>query len=151
MPVTPTDLDTLEDVFVAALEAATPRYQRGRASRWKNFKRRRRVSTSLRVFRIEFDDDFDTPDGMIFPFVVDTTVPMAVVVDYGGVPDQVYRKMANSDSTQLREVMQSLACTTTGLIRVSRGETAWQPITDNAGDQEQVEFLFDVRYWKARV
>lgn len=147
MPVS-TDLDTLRSVFTQALEGLEPRYQDGRAQRWRAFERRQPVTASARLFRLEWAADFPTPEGVMFGFMEDTTAPLAIVCDYGGVPDQISQQMINVDGTQIRRLFHALIATTPGLIQVRQDDPSWQFITENDGDQAQVEHLYLVRYWK---
>ncbi len=147
----PADLDTLEALFVDAIQRIEPRHVRDpEQARWRHDPRRRQPGACARVFRLVWDADFETPEGVIFPMMVDTTVPLIVEADYGGVPDQVSTKVADSDSSQLRETLHALQHITPGLITVRKDDPPWEYGTENQGDQAQIRHRLLVRYWKQR-
>lgn len=145
-----TDLSTLSDLFVDTIEAISPRYARGSQLWWRHTKREGPPGLSARVFRFEWDADFETGDGIIFPRLIDTTVPLAIHTDYGGVPDHESERMADVDSSQLREALHALCHTSPGLITVRKDDPPWEYRVRNDGDQAQISHLFLVRYWKQR-
>ena len=144
------DLDTLGLLFTETIERIAPRYGRGSSERWRHTERRRDPGMVARVFRLEWDADLETPEGIIFPHLIDTTVPLEIVTDYGGVPDQSEEKMADADNSDLREALHALCHTTPGLITIRKDDPPWDPVVSNEGDQAQISHLFLVRYWKQR-
>lgn len=145
-----TDLDTLGSLFTTEIERIAPRMIRESDSRWRPTTRRQEPGTAARVFRLVWDADFETDGGVIFPGLVDTTVPLEVVTDYGGVPDAESTKIADSDSSQLRETLHRLQHTTAGLLTVRKDDPPWEFVIENKGDQAQIRHRLLVRYWKER-
>jgi hypothetical protein len=145
-----TDLDTLAELFEATIEGITPRYVREQLQGWRSHQRRRLPQASPRWFRLVWDSDFETPDGIVFPFMIDTTCPLLIVTDYGGIPDQESTKVADSDNSQLREALHALCHTVGGLITVRKDEPPWEYVIENDGDQAQISHRLLIRYWKQR-
>ncbi len=145
-----TDLDTMRALFVSVVEALEPRYVRDQLQTWRHFDRRQEPGVTARVFRIVWDADFETPDGIMFPTMVDTTVPVELETSYGGFPDQVSRHVADSDNSQLREALHALQHTTPGIITIRKDDPPWEFGAENNGDQSQINHRLLVRYWKRR-
>jgi hypothetical protein len=144
---TATDLDTIEDAFRTAIEAMTPRWQRGAAVDWKFYRRERDASMSLRWFRFEWDPRGHTPGGFMGPNMVQTDAGLDIVTDYGGVPGDEARKMIEDDHFQLRDILNRLKLSVPGLWWVESEGFAGE--SDDA-DQIQGTHSFLVRYMKAR-
>ncbi len=145
-----TDLDTLGSLFSAEIERIRPRMIRESLRLWQRTTQRHEPGTAARVFRLVWDADFETSDGVLFPSLVDTTVPLEIETDYGGIPDSSSTKVADSDSSQLREALHRLQHTTAGLITVRKDDPPWEFVVENNGDQSQIRHRLLVRYWKAR-
>lgn len=145
-----TDLDALSDLFVDTIESIVPRYARGSQQWWRHTKRAGDPGFTARVFRFEWDADFETPGGIVFGGMVDTTAPLEIETDYGGVPDEYDERMATSDSSQLREALHALCHDTAGLITVRSDDPPWEYSNKNEGDQAQIRHRVLVRYWKQR-
>lgn len=143
-----TDLDTLEVAIDAALRGITPIYQRGStANVWKKHRDKdRRPGLGARWYRVEWDADGYTEGGFIGPNRVDTSAILTLVVDYGGVPEDVMRKMVARDFTQVRDVLNALKETTAGLWWID-GLDHGYVVEDN---QAQAELIYRVRYMETR-
>ncbi len=145
-----TDLDTLGELFRHTIERITPRHTRDGLQHWRFTEKDAVPGMTARVFRFEWEPDFETEPGTIFPSLIDTTVPLTIVTDYGGIPDGVSERVADVDSSQLREALHALQHTTPGLITVRKDEPPWEVRVSNDGHQTQIEHLLLVRYWKQR-
>lgn len=154
MAATPTTLDDLQTAFVAAIQAITPRTVAQRVGgSWKFVEGERPPSTGLRVFRIDWDTVGYTKGGFMGSAAslgaVDTTVDLTVVVDYGGVPAHVMKRVAEDDLYQLRDVLSDLKPTTNGLLKVEAIDWDFGARSTDP-NQAQVIHQFEVRYMKAR-
>lgn len=145
-----TDLDTLGDLFRHTIERIAPRHTRDALQRWRFTEQDGDPGLTARVFRFEWEPDFDSDGGIVFPTLVDKTIPLAIITDYGGIPKGVSRRVADSDSSQLREALHALCHTTPGLITVRNEDPPWEVRVENKGHQSQIEHLLLVRYWKQR-
>jgi len=145
-----TDLDTLSDLFRHTIERISPRYTRDMAQHWRHTEQEGPPGFTARVFRFEWDADFETEPGHIFPALIDTTVPLLIVTDYGGIPDGVSERVADSDSSQLREALHALQHTTPGILTVRKDDPPWEFTVENEGHQAQITHRLLVRYWKQR-
>lgn len=145
-----TDLDTIGLLFVATIEGITPRHTRDQLRYWRARPRRQAPSTSARAFRLRWDADYETPDGITFSSIIDTTVPLSVITDYGGIPDDESTRVADVDNSQLREALHALCHTTAGIITVRKDDPPWEYEVENEGDQAQISHRLLVRYWKQR-
>jgi hypothetical protein len=145
---TATDLDTIEAAIRIAIETMTPRWQRAGAVGWKFYRKARTVSISARWFRLEWDPRGHRPEGFMGPNMVETDVGLAIVTDYGGVPADEMRKMAEDDHFQLRDVLNRLKNSVPGLWWVE--SEGFDGEADVDVDQAQGTHGFLVRYMKAR-
>jgi hypothetical protein len=144
----PTTLDELEDVFRVAVEGVAPRYQAHQESRWQHHARPHAPGTACRVFRFEWDPEGYTERGVFTRTLFDATAILSIFVDYGGVPFEVVKKMAEDDHYQLRDVFNDLKATTDGLRRVEAVD--WDFAVSNDGDQAQIIHQYTVGYLRAR-
>jgi hypothetical protein len=144
---TATDLDTIEAAIVAAIEATTPRWQRGSATGWKRYRGEKTPGISARWYRLEWDPRGHRPDGFMGPNMVETDAGLTLITDYGGVPGDEARKMIEDDHFQLRDVLNRLKLTVPGLWWVE--SEGFDGESDDA-DQIQGTHNYLVRYMKAR-
>lgn len=146
-----TTLTTIEAGFRTAIEAITPRYEYGSAQlRWKYVRdHARKPSTGARWFSMEWDTVGHTPNGFMGPVWVDTTATLSMRVDYGSVPRDVLKRMAEDDYYQLRDVLNAAK-------EVSIGGLRWvEPIdwdfAENVDqNQAQILYQFTIRYMQER-
>lgn len=144
-----TTLDLMQPAIVAAIEAITPRHNvQQRTARWKNYEGAQPPSADSRRFRIEWDTIGYTPNGFIGPAWVDTSVTLTIIVDYGGMPAHVMKRVAEDDHYQLRDVLNRLKSTVDGLRWCEAEDWDFTPGSDP--NQAQARHQFFVRYMKAR-
>ena len=148
MPWTNTNLETLEETFVASIRQITPRHQRATDDGWKPYLRERPPSIGVRWFRLEWDTIGYTPGGFIGDRLVDTSVTLSVIVDYGSMPEAVAKRVIEDDHYQLRDVLNLLKATTEGLIWVEAID--WEETAESKPDQMQAIHQYLVRYMQRR-
>lgn len=148
MPATTTD--TIAEAFRLAILGVTPRMTEGATTRsWKYAEDGgASVRADARWFHFEWDGEGDTPDGFMGPLEVDTTVTCSVVVDYGGVAKHRVKILAVDDSHQLRDVLNRLKSSSTGLRWVEL--IGWDFVANTDRNQARVVIQYTVRYMKAR-
>lgn len=154
MAATPTTLDALQTAFVTAIEAIVPRTLSQRTGgTWKFARGDRPPGTNLRVFRIDWDTVGYTQGGFMGSSAslgaVDTTVDLTVIVDYGGIPADIVKRVAEDDLYQLRDVLSDLKPTTNGLLKVEAVDWEFGARSTDP-NQAQIIHQFEVRYMKAR-
>lgn len=148
MPWTGTDLDTLEGVFVEAIRQIVPRHQRAADESWKPYQRDKPSSIGTRWFRLEWDTVGFTPGGYFGDRLVDTTVTLSIVVDYGSMPEVVAKRVIEDDFYELHDVINALRPTTAGFIFFDTVD--WIETADSKPDQVQAILQFSLRYMKRR-
>lgn len=146
MPTTTTD--AIATAFRTAIEGVTPRMIEGQATRtWKYYEGEQPVRDSARWFKFSWDGEGDTPEGFMGPLSVDTTVTCSVIVDYGGIPEHRVKIVAVDDMHQLRDVLNRLKDSGTGLRWVEL--IGWE-FANTDRNQARVVLQYTVRYMKAR-
>lgn len=148
-------VDTIATSFRAAIEALTPRMTEGASTRtWKyTDDPGAAVRPDARWFRFEWDGEGDTPEGFMGPILVDTTVTCSIFVDYGGIPERRVRIIAADDAHQLRDVLNRLKNSATGLrwVELIKQPEAFAFASNNTDrNQARCVIKFLVRYMKAR-
>lgn len=148
-------VDTIASQFRTEIEGLTPRMTEGQATRlWRyTDDAGAAVRTDARWFRFEWDADGDTPEGFNGPILVDTTVTLSIFVDYGGIPERRVRIIAADDAHQLRDVLNRLKSSDSGLrwVDLPRGQPPFTFASNNTDrNQARVVIRFQVRYMKAR-
>jgi len=149
----PTDLDTLEALFKAAIEGITPTITTEQAKRWKHFKgaigNDDHAAAATRTFRIDWGDEIEADPGEA-PFTNSAYTLIAecfVATDYN-LDDDTSNRVINSDLRQLRDVLEDLTDTTPGLLWVNEAKTEID--TDESGTGLLATHSFAVAYFKAR-
>lgn len=143
-----TTLDTIETAIRTAIEGMTPRYTDGSSSRpWRFYEGQHPVRSDARWYKFSWDTEGYTPGGFMGPAMVDTTVTMSLVVDYGGVPEHVVKRMAEDDHYQLRDVLNRLKSTVDGLRWLEAID--WDFANEDR-NQSRIVHQYEVRYMKAR-
>lgn len=141
-----TTLDILEPLFVAAIVGITPRTLASRP--WKHYiGHDQPVRAEARWFRVDWDGEGHTPGGFMGPLQVDTTCTLHVVVDYGGIPEHVVKRVAEDDIDQIRDVINRLKFTSPGFRWFERID--WD-FASNDRNQSRIVLQYETRYMKAR-
>lgn len=150
-------VDTIADSFVTAIIGITPRMTDGQSVRlWKHDpagNQKQPVTHDARRFWLEWDGEGDTPEGFMGPILVDTTVTCSVFVDYGGIPERRVKIIAADDAHQLRDVLNRLKSSATGLrwVELIKQPAAFAFASNNTDrNQARCVIKFLVRYMKAR-
>lgn len=148
MPWTGTDLDTLEVVFVEAIRQIVPRHQRAQDESWKPYEVERPASIGTRWFRVEWDTVGFTPSGYFGDRLVDTSVTLSIVVDYGSMPEPTAKRVIEDDFYEVHDVLNRLRPTTPGFIFFDVID--WTETADSKPKQMQAILQYAVRYMKRR-
>lgn len=144
-----TTVDALQTALVGLIQAITPRHEVQRdTARWRFVEGPREPGTSGRVFRLDWDTIGHTIDGFIGPAWVDTSVTLTIIVDYGGFPAHVQKRVAEDDVYQLRDILNRAKSSVPGLRWLAFEDWDFSPGSDPNQAQARMQFL--VRYMKAR-
>ncbi len=144
--------DTVEEAIRAILVATPPRYPVGQSRVWKqHVEELSTVRDDARWFRFSWDHHGHTPGGFMGPAQVETSFTLSIFVDYGGVPEQVVKKMAGDDHDQLRDVFNRLKSTVDGLRWIASvgGDNPWD-FANSDRNNARIVHQFTVRFMKAR-
>lgn len=152
--------DQIAASFRTAIDAVVPRMTEGRVVRgWKYDESETPPRASCRWYRFEWDGEGDTPDGFMGPLSVDTTVTLSIIVDYGGIPKHRVKIIAVDDLHQLRDVLNRLKSSATGLrwVDIVKPGPGWDfvppppnIVTTTDQNQARIALQYLVRYMKAR-
>jgi hypothetical protein len=147
MGLSATTLPTLGDLFVARIEATTPRITYKGAEGWKHYKRPAESPTRTRRFRLLWDPGGFRTGGTFTNARVQLEVGLRVVTDYAGVYEQIAH-IVQDDWQQLRDRMQALASDDSNGLLWVRAEQP--PVIPPEADVVQVELTYRVSYAQSR-
>lgn len=148
MPLSPTNIQSVETVIRDAIRGITPRMQPGRnTDKWTPYERRSESAAFTRRFRLEWEVGEWTTGGLFGLGASDTTCTLHVVTDYK-IPQQFMAEIVEDDYWQLRDVLADLAGAN-GIIQVE-SMAAPNIYAEDTPDDFQADHAFRVRYLKAR-
>lgn len=151
--ISPTDLDTLETAFIAAINGITPTHSFAQGDGFKNHTGEIGVDglsgASSRTYFIEWGQETEVPpaEGPYTSAGYPLSAEMRVVTKYDMPDDSVYR-VVNFDHRQIRDVLENLIPSQTGLLWVN-GD-GWEEDEDASGHASVFTHSYAVAYFKAR-
>jgi len=151
--ISPTDTDALESAFKTAINGITPTHTLSQDDGWKHHRGEIGIDglsgASSRTYFFEWGQEVEVdpseaphaPNG--YPLEAD----MDIVVKYD-MPDGDVTRVVNFDHRQIRDVLENLIPSETGLLWVN-GD-GWEEDEDPSGHASVFTHSYKVAYFKAR-
>jgi hypothetical protein len=145
--VTPTNEDTLSDLFRDAIVGVSPRIAFKGGERWKPYERPVEGASRTRRFRLIWESGGIQPRGAMAGQAIEHQAVLRVRTDYVGTADGNQHAMID-DFHQLRDTLSNLKATNNGVVMVTGLRVQEVRGGTDSDDVVVVDHTYQVRYMR---